>query len=167
MSDNADPPATMEPPAPSTKTRAGIQDAIVSLLEGAQHDVAIFGAALDGYYFNNQRVAEAIGHLIARHHSNRVYILTEDSQQFSRDNPRMLALARRFGDAIELRRVGENHTGLRELFVLADSHTVLHLPDFEQPATGPSPQPGPLLARRFRAMWEAGEPLPGINPAGL
>lgn len=167
MGNNADQPAAGNQPGTRATPRDTFRDALVSLLEQAQHEISVFGPVLDGHYFNTQRTAKALGQFIARHHRNRARVLVEDGQQLIRDNPRLLELARRFADAVEIRRVGEDHVGLRELFVVTDSRVALLQPDIDQPWGGPPLCATATLARRFQAMWGLAEPLAGISPPGL
>ncbi len=151
-------------------TREAARDAIVTLIEQAQRNIMVFGPVLDGLLFNTARTAEALGKFIARHHENRARILIEDSQQVVRDNARIIALAKRFSDAVQIRTVGEDNAGLRELFVVADERGYLHQLDLEQLEFMVAMDAGTeatMLARRFREMWDMSQPATGINTLGL
>ncbi len=170
MANDADQRKTGGGPERQTTARDVLREAIGTLLERAQHDILVFGPALDGYYFNTERSAEALGRFIAHHHANRARFLVEHGQQVIRDNVRLVALARRFADAIQLRRVSEDHAGLRELFVVIDRRASIFQQDvdrIDRPVSGQQPREAALLARRFDAMWNPGVPLAEITPAGL
>ena len=170
MANDAEQQKTGEEPARSAAARTALRETIAALLEQAQHEILVFGPDLDGYYFNTARVADALGRFIARHRENRARILVEHRQQVIRDNARLIALARRFADAVQLRRVSEDHTGSNELFIVVDSRTCLYQQDadrIDRPIAMQQLREAALLARRFRTIWELGEPLVEIKPAGL
>ncbi|MHB8346800.1 MAG: DUF7931 domain-containing protein [Acidiferrobacterales bacterium] len=169
MTNNADQKKAGGPERPAA-ARDVLREAIGTLLEQAQHDILVFGPTLDGYYFNTERTAEALRQFIARHHGNRARFLVAHGQQVIRDNARLVALARRFADAVQLRRVSDDHAGLRELFVVIDRRAWIFQQDadcIDQPVSGQQPRQAALLARRFCAMWDRGEPLAEITAAGL
>ena len=170
MANDAEKQKTGKEPARSAAACNALRETIAALLEQAQHEILVFGPDLDGYYFNTARVADALGRFIARHRENRARILVEHRQQVIRDNARLMALARRFADAVQLRRVSEDHTGANELFIVVDSRTCLYQQDadrIDRPIATQQLREAALLARRFRTMWELGEPLVEIKPAGL
>ena len=170
MANDAEQQKTGKEPARSAAARTALRETIAALLEQAQHEILVFGPDLDGYYFNTARVADALGRFIARHRENRARILVEHRQQVIRDNARLIALARRFADAVQLRRVSEDHAGSNELFIVVDSRTSLYQQDadrIDRPIAMQQLREAALLARRFRTMWELGEPLVEIKPAGL
>ena len=170
MANDAEQQKTGDEPARFAAARSALRETIAALLEQAQHEILVFGPDLDGYYFNTARVADALGRFIARHRENRARILVEHRQQVIRDNARLMALARRFADAVQLRRVSEDHTGANELFIVVDSRTCLYQQDadrIDRPIAMQQLREAALLARRFRTIWELGEPLVEIKPAGL
>ncbi len=151
-------------------THGELGEAVITLLEQAQRNIMIFGPSLDGNYFNTTRAADALGQFISRHAENRVRILVENEQQVLRDNTRLVAMARRFGDSIHIRHVGEDHVGLRELFVISDSRGFLYQENvdrLESIVDYQGPGDATLLARRFYGMWDMSEPAASINVIGL
>ena len=170
MANDAEQQKTGDEPGRFAAARNALREAIAALLEQAHRDILVFGSDLDGYYFNTARVADALGRFIARHHENRARFLVEHGQQVIRDNARLIALARRFADAVQLRRVSEDHAGLSELFIVVDSRVCLYQQDagrIDRPVTRRPRREAALLARRFRTMWDLGEPLAEIKPVGL
>lgn len=161
---------TVGEPERLAAARDANREVITSLLERAQHEILVFGPVLDGYYFNTRRAGDALGRFIANHRENRAHILVEHGRQIIRDNARMIALARRFADAVQIRRVGKDHAGLRELIVVIDNRACLYQEDTDRVYRllhDQGPRQAALLARRFRTMWDQGEPLAEINAAGL
>jgi hypothetical protein len=152
------------------KTRDAARDAIASLFQQAQRQLSIFGPQLDAYYFNTARIEELIGIFIARHHDNHIRILVEDSRQALLDNARLKQLAHRLPDCLRIRQVGENHRGLRDVFVVADHNGYFHQPNmerFESLVSQHAPRETVQLARRFQQMWEESEPAQGLGTLGL
>lgn len=151
-------------------TREAARDAIIALFDQAQRNIIVFGPVLDGFYFNTSLAADALGRFVARHHENRARILVEDSLQVARDNARLVAMTRRFADAMHIRTVGEDHAGLRELFVVVDNRSYLHQEDLERlegTAAFDAAADAMLLARRFHEMWDMSQSAVGINTVGL
>ncbi|KPL26931.1 MAG: hypothetical protein AMJ72_11680, partial [Acidithiobacillales bacterium SM1_46] len=90
--------------------------------------------------------------------------------QAVRDNNRLIDLARRLSDFVEIRQVGESDRGLRELFVLADRNAVLYQQDVTRVEaivdTG-GRRAGAELRMRFQGLWDRSEPIPEIRTTGL
>ncbi len=170
MNRNADRPGTGAQSGQPAATRAALSAVLVELLDQARREVSVFAPVLEADCFNTARFADSLGQFVARHHANRACFLVEDGQQVVRDNARLAALARRFADAVQFRRVGEDHRGLRELFMVIDSLALVHILDIDR-IDAPAPhfrvREATALARRFRGMWDMGEPLAEISVTGL
>jgi hypothetical protein len=146
------------------------QDRIARLAEAARHEIQVFAPQLDARLFNGARLAAALAHFVARHGQNRARVLVEDGAQALRDNERIVELARRFSEFVDLREVGEAHRGLREVFVVADRAAYLHQQDITRPTCIVDPagrREAVVLAGRFESMWEQSLPVPGLRAAGL
>jgi len=170
MDNSSNQPGAGVTPRQHLTTREDVRNAIATLLEHAQRNVVVFGPVLDGYYFNTNRVADALGRFISQHHENRARFLIENGQQVVRDNARLIAMAKRFGDAIHIRAVGDDHVGLHELFIVADSGSYLYqenLDRLEGVAAYEASRDATPMARRFDGMWDMSQPVAGINSVGL
>jgi hypothetical protein len=67
---------------------------------------------------------------------------------------------------ILIRRLGEQHRGLAEMFLVADGESCLHQQDIaaiDATLDFHAPHLAIPLARRFEAIWAAGEPVPGLH----
>ena len=151
-------------------TRDEVRAAVAVLFEQAQRQILIFGPVLERYYFNTARIEELMGKFIARHRTNRIRILTEDTQQVLLDNARFKQLAQRLPDCLSIRQVNEMHRGLKDMFVVADRTGYVHLPDvetFDGLTSTQAPRAALQFTRRFESMWEKSEPAPGLNTVGL
>ena len=168
------PPETQAPEKPPEHrhltTRDEVRAAVAALFEQAQRQVLIFGPVLERYYFNTARIEELMGKFIARHRTNRIRILTEDTHQVLLDNARFKQLAQRLPDCLSIRQVNEMHRGLKDMFVVADRTGYVHLPDvetFDGLTSIQAPREALQFTRRFESMWEKSEPAPGLHTVGL
>jgi hypothetical protein len=173
MMDTASDKPAGDKPAPThrlVRDRDEIRNTLTALAQSAAREIMIFTPHLDGYLFNSGRFARALASFAARHRHNRARILVEDTEQALRDNDRVIELCRRLSDFIELRRVGEEHLGLREMFVVVDQRSCLYQQDLAKPDTVVHTQnvrEALLLARRFNALWDRSDPIPALRTAGL
>jgi hypothetical protein len=160
---NAESPATEHR---HPRTRDDLHTAMVDLVNTARYDFAIVTPALDAAVWNRAAMGEAVGHFVARHAGNRARIVVEDTDQLLTGCVRLVELARRFSDLILIRRLGEPHRGLREMFAVADRGHCLAQPDVSRvDATLDLAAPGvaaPFL-QRFEEIWTAAEIAPGIH----
>jgi hypothetical protein len=141
-----------------------------TLLHGARHEISVFAPQLEPALFNNAELERLLASFAARHHRNRARFLVEDVEQALHDNPRLIGLCRRFSEFIQTRRVGEEHVGLRELFVIVDHDGYLHQRDLSRPECVVDTQGRQAvgeLAQRFQAMWDRSEPIAEILTTGL
>jgi len=167
-----------ESPTPATPIAApaiargeqAIAEHIAALAEHASHEFDVFAPQLDPRWFDTGRLHRALASFAARHRHNRARILVEDAAQAVRDNNRVVELARRLSDFVEIRQVAESDRGLRELFVLADRNAMLHQQDvtrIEALVETGGQRAGVELRLRFKSMWDRSEPIPEIRTAGL
>lgn len=152
------------------KSREDIRDAIAALIGLARRDIILFTPQMESFFFNGSQLAQMLASFAAKHQQNRARILVEDAAQVLRDNDRLTTLCRRFAEFIQLRQVGEEHRGYRELFLIVDGVSYLHQPDITEPECIVEPAGRQYCAdakRRFNLMWDRSEPLPGLYTAGL
>lgn len=158
------------PKARLIRDRDGIRNFIADLAEPARREIAVFAPGLDAHFFNSTRLSRALASFAARHRHNQARFLVEDGAQAMRDNDRIVALCRRLSDFIQLRQVGEEHLGIREMFVVVDRQGYLYQQDVTEPECLAHASDGKLaveLTGRFREMWERSIPVPGLLMAGL
>ena len=152
------------------KERDGIRDAVAALIGQARREIIVFAPQMDAHFFNNSQLARSLASFAARHQYNRARLLIEDASQVLRDNDRIVALCRRLAEFIQLRQVGEEHLGFREMFLIVDGTSYLHQLDVTEPecVVEPSGRKRAVeLRQRFESMWDRSEPAAGLNTAGL
>jgi hypothetical protein len=167
--------AQQESAEPSTgpnilKSREDIRDAVAALIGLARRDIIVFTPQMESFFFNGAQLGQMFASFAARHRNNRARLLVEDAAQVLRDNDRLIGLCRRFAEFIQLRQVGEEHRGLREMFAIVDGVSYLHQPDITEPECIVEPSGRKYAAdakRRFDLMWDRSEPLTGLYVAGL
>lgn len=143
---------------------------LLSLLGEARQRVDIFAPHLDPALFSTEAVTHALTAVATRNRLSRVRILIEDSHQLTRDNVRLVNLARRLSDSVRLQRVGEEHVGLNETIVLVDGRASLYQVDLarhEYVIERGGGHGTAELVLRFNAMWDRSEPIPEIHTTGL
>lgn len=151
-------------------TRDSLREAAIDLIASARHEILICAPMLDAAVFNRADLGQALGQFIARRAGNRIRIVVEDTEQLLQANVRLVELTRRFSDLIQIRRCGEQHRGLAEMFIVADKASSLHQRDItSMDATCDfyTPRLADPLARRFETYWDASEPVSGLHPFRL
>ena len=151
-------------------TRDELLTAVVDGITRARREILICSPMLDPALYNRVSVTDALGHFIARRASNRVRVVVEDTEHMLLADVRLVELTRRFSDLILIRRLGEPHRGLAEMFIVTDGEHCLHQRDItttDATLDFHSPQLANPLAQRFEAIWAASEPAPGLHPFRL
>lgn len=145
-----------------------LRDTAAALVGAAQREVRLFAPYLEPTVFNTGAVAGALIEFARRHPRNRVLVLIEDAVQVQRDNDRLVALARRLSDRVELRAVEENDRGARDLYLLADRATCLYRETMDRIDAVVLHQAQEIAARieRFDTVWERAEPV-ALRTLGL
>ena len=152
------------------KTRDAVRAQIALLTNQARHEIRIFTPQLDPALFNTAALTGQLASFVAGDRHNVVHILVEDSDQAVRDNDRVMLLCRRMSDFVHLHRVGEQHIGLKEMFLVVDRLGYLHQPDLTRPdclSASADARNAVELTYRFQEMWEHSEPIRTINTVGL
>lgn len=147
-------------------TRDELYSAAVDLVNRARREVLICSPMLDPALYNRVALSEALSHFIARRASNRIRIAIEDSEHMLLADVRLVELTRRFSDMILIRRLGEQHHGLAEMFLVADAEHCLHQQDIatiDATLDFHAPRLATPLAHRFETIWAASEPVPGLH----
>jgi hypothetical protein len=148
------------------KTRDEIRAAVVELLESARHEFVLVNPALDGGLWNSAALGSALSHLATRHAHNRIRLVIEDTEHMLAACTRLVELARRLSDQIQIRRLGEVHHGLSEMFAVADRDGCLvqnEVSILDATLDLGAPRIAAPLVRRFNEIWDAAEPVPGLH----
>lgn len=149
---------------------AAAMDAVLATVAAARHRLRIYAPALDPRLFGGSALAVALGELATRHARNRIRVLVEDPASILQSVPRVLALVRRLPSFVAARRTGESQVAPLEMFVLADRSAYVHQPRMDQLRAFADLADGRTtsqLTRRFDALWDASEPIAGIQTLGL
>lgn len=168
-----DPPVATNDPTPALVEGAlqGAEEVargIAALVRLARREVRLCAPYLDPAAFNSAAVVEALGAFAVRHPRNRLHLLIEDVPQVLRDNGRLVVLARRAADTVELRAVPENERGARDLYLVVDRSARLVQEDVTRAAavlSRAAPETAPLI-ERFNAAWARAEPI-ALRTLGL
>jgi hypothetical protein len=169
MADDANTAATEAHPA-LLKGNKAVQERLLALAGSVRHEFLVFSPQLDARLFNVRELTQALTSFVARDRHNQVRILVEDSDQALRDNDRVVRLCQHMSDFVQMRRVDDDHVGLRELFVVIDRLGYLHQPDITNPecvSALADKRAAMPLAQRFYEMWERSQPLAAIRTTGL
>ena len=142
--------------------------ALASLIGASRRDVRIFAQRLNPAVFNSAAMTGAISQFATQHPRNRLRLLIEDRSDLLRDNGRLLDLARRLADAVELREVDDNDRGARDLFLVADRSASLVQEDIGRADAVVDRQAVEALKliERFDAAWERGASI-ALRTLGL
>jgi len=152
------------------RNRDAVRAQIALLVNQARHEIRVFAPHLDPALFNTAEIAHLLASFVARDRHNLVHLLVEDSEQTVRDNDRIVHLCQRMSDFVQLRRVSEQHVGLKEMFIVVDRLGYLHQQDLTRPeclSSSADVRGATELLQRFREMWDHGEPVPRVHTTGL
>lgn len=148
------------------ETREALRAAALQLVQTAHHELVVAAPALDATLWNSAAMGQALGHFISSHHRNRIRIVVEDSEHLLTTCVRIVELARRLSDLVLIRRLGEPHRGLSQMFAVADRSSCLLQMDIgiiDATLDLDTARLAAPLASRFDEIWEAADPLPGLH----
>jgi hypothetical protein len=146
-----------------------LAQAVAALLASARREVRLFAPYMEPAVFHTAAVTGAIARFAAQHSRNRVNVLVEDVAQVMRDNGRLVDLARRLADGVELREIEDNDRGARDLFLLVDRSAFLVLEDIGRSdgvVSARAPQELAQLVSRFNDVWDRATPV-ALRTLGL
>jgi hypothetical protein len=148
------------------QTREALRSALIDLVNSARNELALVTPMLDNSSWNSAAMGEALRNLLTRGSRHRTRIVVEDTEFMLTACPRLVELARRFSDLILIRRLGEPHRGLNEMFALADRDSCLAQPDVglvDATLDLAAPAVAAPYLQRFEEIWAAAEPAPGLH----
>ena len=150
--------------------RDDVRDAVISVLREASHRIQIVAPILDPYNFNNEEVTGLLTSFAVAHPRNSIRILVEDGDGTVRYNSRLIAIARKLGDFVHIRRPGELHSLGMEMRISIDTTGYLIQPDHSKPSCIVDLQDKNAAAkylRQFDEMWQTARYISSINVVGL
>lgn len=148
------------------RTREELRAGMLELIGAARADLAIAAPALDASLFSGSDLGSAIAHFLTRRAANRVRIVVEDTEHMLATSTRIVELARRLSDKLFIRRLGEVHHGMDEMFMVADRKACLAQHDvhvIDATLDIGTPRLAAPFALRFEELWDAAEPVPGLH----
>jgi hypothetical protein len=148
------------------QNRESLREAHLELVNTARHELAVATPALEITIWNSAAMGEAIGHFLARHPRNRARLVIEDTEQMLAYCPRLVELTRRYSDLLLIRRLGDAHRGLAEMFVLADRDSCLLQTDIrlvDATLDLAAPRIAAPHVQRFEQIWESSDPIAGLH----
>jgi hypothetical protein len=148
------------------QTREALRGGLIELVNSARSELALVAPMLDSSIWNSAAIGDALGHLLARSSRHRTRIVVEDTEFLLTGCPRLVELTRRFSDLILIRRLGEPHRGLNEMFAIADRNSCLTQPDIgtlDATLDLVTPRAAAPYLQRFEDIWAAAEPAPGLH----
>lgn len=139
----------------------GLTGEILHVVAQAQHELAIFSAALEPRRYGTLGLHDLLRTLALGHTRNRVRILVRDPQRVLADGAhRLVELARLIPSRISIRAATLPASNLRAEWVLADRTAFLLRPDAGDDAavhrTDDAGRTAELLSQ-FNTYWEHGE----------
>lgn len=147
-------------------TRETLRAALLELVNGARYELVLCSPVLDPALFNSAALNEALLHFLTRHTRNRARLVVEDTVHMLTTCARLVELARRLSDLLLIRRLGESHHGITELFAVADGEGCLLQLDvdvIDATLDLQAPRLARPLASRFEDIWAASEPVEGLH----
>jgi hypothetical protein len=148
------------------RTRESLHRSVLEVIHRARHELLICSPALDVALFNSTALHGGLSRFLTTRARNRARIVIEDTEQMLESCVRLVELARRVSDLLQIRRLGEAHHGMTELFVIADRETCLRQQDItrtDATVDFETPRVAAPLAQRFDEIWDASEPVPGLQ----
>jgi hypothetical protein len=149
---------------------AGYRSAIDVVIAAASKEIRIFDDKLDRMRLDDKKRAELLIQFLAASPTHRLCIVLHDPRHAETNSPRLLALIRRFPNAVEVRESAAEYKHVADCSVLADgTHGVrrfhrdhargkllLHSPDEIRP-----------WWQRFDELWRSGTPCLAPTQIGL
>lgn len=139
-------------------SEAGFATALDTVILAAEAEICVFDRDLSRLPLEDTRRSEALrGFLLARP-GNRLRIVLHDTQRLQNRSPRLQAMLRRLGHAVEVRQTAEAMRHLSECWLLAaNGHGTVRFHADHPRGKLVFGDPSELrpYAERFRQLWEA------------
>ena len=151
-------------------TNEGFQKSIERLLAQPGRELRVFdpdGAALR---LNDPARIEALAGFLLASRTRRLYLVLHDTDQVTRQYPRLLSLLRRFSHAMQINRTNEEIREVQDAFLLLDSVHYVRRPvaTLFKGAMGLGDEnEGQALRGRFGEIWAASYPAVSSTTVGL
>lgn len=150
--------------------RDAVRDAILNAARQGSHQIRICAPMLEPHYFNNEDITSYLASFAASHPRNMVRILVSDGDSTVRYNSRLVGVARKLSDFVQIRRPGELHSIGMEMWMAIDTQGYLIMPDYTKPECVVDLDNRNMAAkysRQFDEMWQVARFISSINVVGL
>jgi hypothetical protein len=150
-------------------TLAAFGQAIDTLIDLAGSRLLVFDRDLADGGWNGARRAERLAGFLRRRGA-RLSVIVHDTRYLESACPRVLALLKVYGHAMQVWRTGPEARSAMDALVIADERHVLHRHHVDQPRATLAlsmPQAAKPLVLRFEEIWATGEPAVGGSVLGL
>jgi sugar-specific transcriptional regulator TrmB len=143
---------------------------IGQLLEQAQRSILVFAPMLEPAFFSQSDVIERLASFAVAHRRNLARFLVEDATLSVQHNTRLAELSRRLSDFIKFQQVDQDHSSLREMYMVVDERAYLHQPELDKTdyvVAFDERRRARLLTHEFDRMWERSQPITEVHTLGL
>jgi len=150
--------------------RDNVRDAVLNVLRHANHRIMVVAPMLDPYFFSNEEVTSYFASFAVRNPRNTVRFLVDDGDSTVRYNSRLVSVARKLGDFVQIRQPGEIHTLGMEMRISIDTTGYLIQPDHTKPeciVDLEDKNSAAMYLRQFEDMWQIARVISSINVVGL
>ena len=121
MSESTNPEEVVSNEKKRIAGRDNLRDAVLDVFKHASHRILVVAPILDPHFFSNEEVTSYLASFAASHPRNMVRFLVEDGDGTVRYNPRLVGVARKLGDFVQIRRPGELHSLGMEMRISIDT----------------------------------------------
>jgi len=163
----------VNPASPEHRPLLGRQEYIEALdqvIGLASRTLRIFDHNLEGAGYESPARAEALKTFLAAHPANRLYLVAHDLSHLTRNCPRLLALLKYHGHAIEVRETVDAAKGIYDPFAVADELHYVHRFHYQQNRAElalDDPDGAHALVKRFDDLWLASVPSAPATTLGI
>lgn len=150
--------------------REAVRNAVINTVRAATHRIYVCAPSLDPYLFSNEEITSLLASFAASHPRNIVRFLVEDGDATVRHNGRLVTVARKLGDFVQIRRFSEIHSHGNDMWMSVDTQGYLIQPDWEKPeciVDFEDRNTPAKYGRSFDEMWQTARIIPSINVVGL
>jgi hypothetical protein len=151
-------------------TAAGFQSALERLLAQPGRELRIFDPDGSSLRLNDPARIALFAAFLSASRTRRIYMVVHDTDQITRQCPRLLALLARFSHMMQINRTHEHIRELQDAFLVLDSQHYVRRPvaAFYRGAAGFGDETEAVTMRqRFMDIWEASFPGVSSTTAGL
>ena len=145
------------------------EQALDELIANTSHTVRIFDKSI-GRGFNSPQRYDLLRQLLLTRSTNRLYIVVHETDNITRECPRLITLLKRFSHCIRIHRTLSAAQHVYDPFAIADDARFVHrfhYNDLRGVATVGDVAATNLLLKRFDEIWLASTPGVSATTIGL